>query len=55
MLMPILLLIKLSSDAMLALIALCLKSKFTPELSLLVGSLRAQSVETIGNKFTFQN
>ena len=29
-----------------------LKSKFTPELSLLVGSLAgAQSVETMGNKF----
>ena len=40
-----------SGDVMLAVIALCLKSGFIPELALLTGSLAAaQSVETIGNK-----
>lgn len=40
-----------SGDAMLAIIALCLKSGVSPELSLIIGSLvAAQSVETIGSK-----
>ena len=40
-----------AGDAMLSIIALCLKSGFTRELSLLIGSLAAaQSTETIGNK-----
>ena len=40
-----------AGDAMLSIIALCLKSGFSRELSLLMGSLAAaQSTETIGNK-----
>ena len=40
-----------SGDAMLALISLCLKSKFGKELSLLIGSLAAAySTETMANK-----
>jgi ADP-heptose synthase, bifunctional sugar kinase/adenylyltransferase len=40
-----------AGDAMLSIIALCLKSGFDRELALLVGSLAAaQSVKTIGNK-----
>jgi len=42
-----------AGDAMLSIIALCLRSGFTKELSLLLGSLAAaQSTETIGNKET---
>ena len=40
-----------AGDAMLSIIALCLKSKFKKELALLISSLAgAQSVQTIGNK-----
>ena len=40
-----------AGDAMLSIIALCLKCKFDRELALLTGSLAAaQSVKTIGNK-----
>jgi len=40
-----------AGDAMLAIISLCLKSKFTYDLSLLIGSLAAAfSTETMGNK-----
>ena len=40
-----------AGDAMLSIIALCLKSKFSSELALLAASLAAaHSVETIGNK-----
>ncbi|MDC0052030.1 PfkB family carbohydrate kinase [bacterium] len=40
-----------AGDAMLSIIALCLKYEFSNELSLLIGSLAAaQSVESIGNK-----
>ena len=40
-----------AGDAMLSIIALCLKSNLNKELSLLSGSLAAaQSVETFGNK-----
>ena len=40
-----------AGDAMLSIIALCLKSKFNGELALLAASLAAaHSVETIGNK-----
>ncbi len=40
-----------AGDAMLSIISLCLKSNFTRELSLLLGSLAAaQSTETFGNK-----
>ena len=42
-----------AGDAMLSIIALCLKNKFSNDLSLLIGSLAAaQSTETIGNKET---
>ena len=42
-----------AGDAMLSMIALCLKSKFSKDLSLLIASLAAaQSVETIGNSET---
>ena len=40
-----------AGDAMLSIIALCLKCRFDRDLALLTGSLAAaQSVETIGNK-----
>ena len=40
-----------AGDAMLSVISLCLKSKFTYDLSLLIGSLAAAfSTETMGNK-----
>ena len=40
-----------AGDAMLSIVALCLKSGFDEKLALLTGSLAAaQSVETIGNK-----
>jgi len=40
-----------AGDAMLAMLALCLKSRFTHDLSLLIGSLAASfSTETMGNK-----
>ena len=40
-----------AGDAMLSLLALCLKNKLSRELSLMLGSLAAaQSVETVGNK-----
>jgi rfaE bifunctional protein kinase chain/domain/rfaE bifunctional protein nucleotidyltransferase chain/domain len=40
-----------AGDAMLSIISLCLKNKFTKELSILIGSLAAaQSTETFGNK-----
>ena len=42
-----------AGDAMLSLIALCLKSNFSNELALLIGSLAAAySVRTMGNKET---
>ena len=42
-----------AGDAMLSMIALCLKSKLDKDLSLLAASLAAaQSVETIGNSET---
>ena len=42
-----------AGDAMLSIIALCLKNGFTKDLALLIGSLAAaQSTETIGNKET---
>ena len=40
-----------AGDTMLAMLALCIKSKFTHDLSLLVSSLAASfSTETMGNK-----
>ena len=40
-----------AGDAMLSIIALCLKNELSKELTLLIGSLAAaQSVESIGNK-----
>ena len=40
-----------AGDAMLSITALCLKNKFSRDLSLLIGSLAAaQSTETFGNK-----
>ena len=40
-----------AGDAMLSIVALCLKNKMSKELSLLLGSLAAaQSTESIGNK-----
>ena len=42
-----------AGDAMLSVISLCLNSKFTYDLSLLIGSLAAaMSTETMGNKET---
>ena len=39
-----------AGDTMLAMLALCIKSKFTHDLSLLVGSGSLFSTETMGNK-----